>query len=133
MRRLLFASLFVFALAGCGGSGSNGTAPRLAGSYEGTWVNVDDAEDAGVSSWTIAENGAITGTDIDVSQEFQYTVFGNVDSAGNVDATTSRIGADEVIGLAGRLQFDDESRLTGTLVWDSEPPLTYRYTFARQP
>lgn len=79
----------------------------------------------------MGENTSITGTDVDVSQEFFYTVFGNVDSSGNVDATTSLVGGEEVIALTGRLQFDSQNRLTGELVWNSVPPLTYRYTFTR--
>jgi hypothetical protein len=132
LRYLLLLSLCVLALAGCGGSGSNsGTRPQLAGSYSGTWVNVDDAEDIGVSSWTIGEDGRITGSDIDVSQEFSYTVFGTVDAAGNVDAVTSLIGGEETIELTGRLQFDAQGRLTGDLHWASEPPFTYTYTLTR--
>lgn len=92
-----------------------------------------DAEDHGVSAWRISEDGAISGSDIDVSQEFSYTVFGNIDRSGNMDGATSRVGEEEVIGLAGRLQFDNEGKLTGDLVWDSNPPLTYRYTITRAP
>lgn len=132
MKRFLLASLCLFAVVGCGGSGSNGTAqPQLAGEYEGRWVNIEDPADSGISSWTIGENGSITGTDVDDTEEFFYTVFGETDDAGNVDATTSLVGEEEVISLTGRLQFDSQNRLTGELVWNSVPPLTYRYTFTR--
>jgi hypothetical protein len=132
LRTLLLLSLCVLALVGCGGSGSNaGTRPSLAGSYDGTWVNVDDPEDIGVSSWTIDKDGRITGSDVDVSQEFSYTVFGTVDDQGNVEAVTSLVGGEEVIELVGRLQFDSQGHLTGNLEWASEPPFTYTYTLTR--
>lgn len=133
MRRLSLLPFCLFALVGCGGSGSNSssTTPRYAGEYYGTWVNVADAEDHGVSSWTIGEDGTLSGSDVDVSQEFSYVVFGNVDAQGNVDGATSRIGEEEVIGLSGRFQFDNEGKLVGDLVWASNPPLTYRYTITR--
>jgi hypothetical protein len=114
---------------GCGGSGSNPTSPALAGTYEGTWVNVADATDTGTSTWTIAADGTITGTDTDDSDEGVYTVTGDIDDAGNVDATT-RLGEDSD-SLTGRLRFDAQNRLTGNLVWDGVPPATYRYTFTR--
>lgn len=92
---------------------------------------MNDPTDIGASSWTIDENGRITGSDNEVSQEFSYTVLGTVDKSGNVDATTSLVGGEEMIRLTGRLQFDAQGRLTGNLVWGSEPPSTYSYTFTR--
>ncbi|MGV3617388.1 MAG: hypothetical protein ACO1SV_18845 [Fimbriimonas sp.] len=133
MRYLLLLSLCLIALVGCGGSGSNSdSSSRIAGVYDGSWANVDDAEDIGVSSWTVYEDGRITGSDVDVSEEFFYTVFGTIDAEGNVDATTSRVGEEEVIALTGRLQRDSQGRLTGNLVWASDPPLTYTYTLTRR-
>jgi hypothetical protein len=134
VRRLSLLPLCLFAVVGCGGSGSNSsTAPRtFAGEYTATWVNVADAEDHGVSTWTVGQNGQISGNDLDVSGEFSYIVFGEIDAAGNMEGNTSRVGAEEVIRLSGRLQFDNQNQLVGNLVWDSVPPLTYRYTFTRQ-
>lgn len=91
-----------------------------------------DAEDHGVSTWTIGQDGTVSGQDIDVSGEFSYIVFGGIDSSGNFDGNTSRVGAEEVIGLSGRLQANNQNQLTGDLTWESTPPLTYRYTFTRQ-
>lgn len=134
MRRLSLLPFCLLFVAGCGGSGSNPTSnPRaFAGEYQATWVNVADAEDHGVSTWTIGQNGQISGNDFDVSGEFSYIVFGEIDSSGNMNGNTSRVGAEEVIQLSGRLQFNDQNQLVGNLVWDSVPPLTYRYTFTRQ-
>lgn len=132
MKFLLPLAFCLLALAGCGGSSSTGTPARtLAGEYQATWVNVADAEDHGISSWTIGQDGQIAGNDVDVSGEFSYIVLGTTDASGNVNATTSRIGPEEVIALTGRLQFDDQGRLVGDLLWASTPPLTYRYTFTR--
>ena len=132
MKALILLTFCFLSLIGCGGNSGTTVQPQLAGSYFGTWVNIDDPLDTGVSEWMIGEHGTITGNDIDATHEFSYTVFGTIDSAGNADATTSLIGGEEVISLDGHLQFDAEGHLTGDLVWASEPPLTYRYTFTRE-
>lgn len=131
VKRLLLASLCVFAAVGCGGSGSNPVLPTLPGTYEGTWVNVNDPTDVGTSTWVIDMDGTISGTDIDGSDDSSYSVAGDVDNAGNVTATTTLTGSEETNSLTGRLQFNAQSKLTGNLVWGSVPPLTYRYTFTR--
>ncbi len=126
---LLSTLLLTIALVGCGGSGSTET---LAGSYQGSWMNVADATDVGTSTWTISPNGQINGTDVDGPDDSSYTVSGQIDGLGNVNATTSLVGGNETIPLTGRLERDSQGRLTGDLVWASNPPSTYRYTFNRQ-
>lgn len=129
MKRLLLLSFATLAVVGCGGSGSNPVSRSFAGMYEGTWVNVNDASDTGTSMWIVAADGTITGTDTETGDGVTYAVGGDIDAAGNVDATTTQ--GEESDSLTGRLQFDNQNRLTGNLVWGSVPPLTYRYTFTR--
>jgi len=131
LKKFLLLAIVGVALIGCGGSSSKSTVRALKGTYTAEWVNVADAEDKGSSSWFIDSRGEISGTDTDVSGEFVYTIYGNVDPVGNVNATTSRIDVEEVIGLTGKLQSDSQGRLVGELKWASTPPLTYRYTFTR--
>jgi len=133
LKKVLLAALCLVAVAGCGGSSSSGVNRTVAGKYSAQWVNVDDATDFGSSEWIIDADGSVAGTDIDVSHEFNYTVFGTIDASGNLDATTSLVGGDEVIPLTGRLQFDSAGKLSGDLHWASTPPTTYTYTFTRLP
>ncbi|MGV3618116.1 MAG: hypothetical protein ACO1SV_22550 [Fimbriimonas sp.] len=130
MKRLLLASLCLFAF-GCGGnSGSNPVS--FAGAYSGTWVNTEDATDTGTSTWTIDANGTVQGNDFETGDGVVYDIEGTIDGRGNLTAMTDPTSDEGPVPLTGRLSYDSQNRLTGTLTWAANPPLTYRYTFTRQ-
>lgn len=130
MKRLLLLSLAVAALAGCAGSsGSTGT--RFPGHYTGTWVNVENASDAGTSSWTIASDGTVTGQDFDPGRDTTFNITGQIDGEGNLVSQSTPVGG-EAASLNGRLGYNSSDQLTGILVWGGEGTQSYRYTFTRQ-
>ncbi|MGV3618119.1 MAG: hypothetical protein ACO1SV_22565 [Fimbriimonas sp.] len=131
MKRLLLLSVIGAFAVGCGGSGSNGNVERFAGEYTGTWVNLADAEDAGTNHWTVSADGTITGQDFDPGRDTTFNVVGRINGGGNVTTVSTPSGGGDGASLNGSLSFDNQNRLTGTLVWGTTPPLSYRYTFTR--
>jgi hypothetical protein len=125
---LLFA-LLLLVVAGCGGDSATGSNP-FAGTYQGTWVNVDDATDAGTSTWTIHSDGRVTGQDIDPNEDITYNLNGTINWRGDLETTSTPTEGDSA-SLDGRLMFDQNRKLTGVLTWGVQPPLDYRYTFTR--
>ncbi|RYG38483.1 hypothetical protein EON81_03560 [bacterium] len=132
MRRSLLAFPLLLALAGCGGSSGGDSASPYAGTYSGTWTNLDDARDAGTATWTVQNDGTISGTDNDPGRETAFNIVGRIDSAGTVTTTSTPAGGGEAATLNGRLLFGTSGELAGTLNWGVEPPLSYRYAFTRQ-
>jgi len=133
MNRLTFTMLLVPVLlaAGCGGSGGGPSVDRFAGTYTGTWTAVGDAEDTGTSTWTISPDGTVTGKDVDPSTNTTYTVVGTINRQGQLSSMSTPNNDAGPATLDGRLQFDNQGRLAGTLVWGVTPPISYNYTFSR--
>jgi len=127
VKRLLLASLCIFAV-GCGGNSSNSNASfRFAGTYEGTWVSTADETDHGTASWLIRSDGTFEGRDVDSTDGTIYMTGGNINASGNVQSVTLPHGGDPV-NMNGTLQFNTQNQLTGVLVWQANPPISYRYT-----
>ena len=131
MKSILSLLLCILFLVGCGGSGTSPATRSIAGNYEGVWVNIEDPLDKGRSDWLFREDRSVAGNDIDDTKEFAYVVEGSIDAAGNFVGETRRIGFEEVVPLAGRLEMDSQGHLVGNLVWSDTTPLTYTYTFTR--
>lgn len=129
MKRLLLLSLAAVAVAGCAGSSSSG-GTRFPGQYTGTWVNVENAADAGTAAWTIASDGTVTGQDFDPGRETTFNIAGQIDSAGNLVSQSTPVGG-TAASLNGRLGYNSTNQLTGILVWTGEGTQSYRYTFTR--
>lgn len=129
MKRLWLLSVCAVA-CGCAGSNSSLSAARFAGTYHGTWVNVNDASDAGTSTWTVSSTGAVDGTDTDPGRATTFHVVGQIDAFGNLQSMSTPAG-ESAASLDGLLQFQSNGDLSGILVWGVAPPLSYRYTFTR--
>jgi len=129
VKRLWLLSICALA-CGCAGNSSSLNADRFAGTYHGTWVNVDNASDAGTSTWTVNANGTVDGTDTDPGRETTFHVQGHVDALGNLTSTSTPEG-EAASSLTGPLSFDGDGKLTGVLVWGVTPPLSYRYVFTK--
>ncbi|RYG46037.1 hypothetical protein EON79_11165 [bacterium] len=133
MRRSLFALPLLIALAGCGGGSSDvNSASPYAGTYTGTWVSLTDTSDAGTATWTVGNDGTISGTDVDPGRETTFSIAGRIDANGNVTTTSTPAGGGEAATLNGRLVFEIEGPLAGTLTWNIATPTSYRYAFTRQ-
>lgn len=129
MKRLLLLSLALVAVVGCGGnSGSNPV--RYEGTYTGTWVNLENGEDQGTSTWTIESDGTVDGQDFDPGRETTFHVQGRIQSNGALTSTSTPTSG-EPASLNGTLSFNNANQLTGTLVWSAEGTQSYRYTFTR--
>lgn len=118
----------IVACAAC--SDYDNDASPFAGSWTGTWVAIDDPEDAGTSRWEISSTGQITGLDFDPAP-INYTVTGTIADDGAVTTVATPNNGQGPSNLNGKLAFEPNRRLSGNLVWGVLPPITYRYSFAR--
>lgn len=83
VKTLLVASV-AMALVGCGGNGSSivNSPSKYGGNWSGNWTSTTLA-DGGVTTWTVAQDGSITGTMTLTSTGQTANCVGKVDSNGN--------------------------------------------------
>ena len=129
-QRMLAGVAVITMMAGCD-SYSTAEASPFAGTYNGTWVAVNDPSDAGTSVWTISSAGAVSGTDVDPTLGISYNVVGYINPQGQVTTTATPNNGTGAATLNGTLQFETANRLAGNLVWGVQPPATYRYVLNR--
>jgi len=125
---LVFVGLLV---CGCGG-GSSSLTPmnRFAGTWTGTWTNVNDATDAGTSTWNVGDKGAVDGQDFDPGRATIFHVVGNITESGVLTSTSTPAGGSPST-LDGTFELTAGSHISGVLIWGVVPPLSYQYTFTR--
>ncbi|HSJ08805.1 MAG TPA: hypothetical protein VK928_02800 [Longimicrobiales bacterium] len=118
--------LLLLAFTACG-SDTDG----FAGTWTGEWVALADATDRGTSQWTVSENGAVSGTDVDPGRGTTFTVVGTLDENGRLTTISTPGDGSGPASLEGTMTLDGDDGMSGVLVWGVEPPLSYRYTFTR--
>jgi hypothetical protein len=131
MKGLLLLIGLALVLSGCGGrtAQSIATPARFAGTYAGPWVNVDDPEDEGTAEWTFNENGVVTGQEFGPNGGASGTVRGTIDAMGNLTSVLTE--ETEASAFNGTLTPDGSGNLTGTIVWQGPPAISYRYSLSR--
>ena len=133
MKRYLWAAVLGLAIVGCGGNGT-GTSlstDRFAGTYSGVWINVDDATDSGTANFHFGANGVMTGEEFDPGGVQSGTLVGTIDATGNLTSVLTE--ETEVSDFNGRLALDGSGTLSGILVWQGPPLISYRYTLSPSP
>jgi len=130
--RYLWLLPVLLLVCGCGGSSSSvSSANRFAGTWNGTWVNVNDPKDAGDSLWTVDSTGAVDGQDFDPGRTTIFHVVGSIDGSGMLSSNSTPAGGSPST-LDGPFSVTAGGQFTGILVWGVVPPLSYRYTFTRK-
>jgi hypothetical protein len=130
MRKLWLASIVLVA-CGCGGStGPTAQTARFAGTWNGTWINVDNATDAGTSLWTVAADGTVDGHDYDSGRQTVFHVVGSINALGNLTSVSTPTNAGPA-SLDGPFTFSGNNQFSGILAWGVTPVLNYRYVFTR--
>ena len=126
---LLLVSIALF-LTGCGGSSATAPMSPFVGTWNGTWVNVSDATDAGTSTWTIDSNGNVDGQDFDPGRSTTFHVVGAVTPVGVLTSNSTPTGGSPA-SLNGTFKFSTSAKFAGILAWGVTPVLNYQYTFSQ--